>query len=254
MPLLSTLRASDANGGVSNANKRKRKNSPGANHGSDKENNDNGADGDGIRRIPTPPRGIFQMSHGASERVLRDICHPIAREMFQHLDDNGYTLRLDGTYIRDFVAFSEEDCGVHALLYAQIDKATGKIIKIGLTTNLEFRTSFYEDRDKYLFIPVTHLHNFKAETDAFLQWNRICVFVATDVKRIASKLKDLLKLLLRLLKFLRSVSSSVRVTSIFLGRIQLVFDSLVQVRISVDCSQYGFPVVPVGMIIRFVAN
>jgi hypothetical protein len=57
------------------------------------------------------------------------------------------------------------------MLYAMICRLTGKLVKIGLTRDLESRKGYYDDdgRDQYHFVPFLKLRHLEKEMDSFLQ-------------------------------------------------------------------------------------
>lgn len=114
------------------------------------------------------------MTTVASERVLREILHPIACSVFQKLDEMGYAFNIKGTYRDDFeIAFYENwkqpgHGAANKLLYGVIDKATGKLRKIGMTGNLDFRQLDY-DLEECSIVPFVDFHRLDECTESFLQ-------------------------------------------------------------------------------------
>jgi len=86
----------------------------------------------------------------------------------------GYALNIKGTYRDDFAsAYYENWSGpgfgaAYKLLYAVFYKATGKLLKIGMTGDLNFRQEDY-DLDECYIVPFVDFHRLDERTESFLQ-------------------------------------------------------------------------------------
>jgi hypothetical protein len=71
--------------------------------------------------------------------------------VYEIFEQRGYTKKLTGTYLVDFPDSVNTGTGPRPLLYAIQDQTTGQFVKIGYTTDLEYRKTQYNNPN-YFFV------------------------------------------------------------------------------------------------------
>jgi len=99
--------------------------------------------------------------------IRKKYLHPITRQVHAKAKADGYVFNSTSAYLQDFSDI--DHCVSQSVLYAQVERSTGNLLKIGFTGNHINRIGLYDNYANYHFLPLANLQLVDKEFDTFLQ-------------------------------------------------------------------------------------